>query len=350
VGDAGDVGALSRAEGFKFLESMKKRVAIVVDSFERGSAAQQIIDRLSIGYTRDGLFQARPVEEVAIIAPPENKSWTQAARESRVKAIAAVDAVVVFAADALAEVIENVGAGTPVFVYGAIAKTEKEAKAVLRKAAGRKVPISSGTVMATLLQLPQMEIPRTKGIGAQIREALIVTHRSELEAFDAVASILEQHGGVGEIKKVRTLEGDAVWEAADKDWSWRLLAAALSRTDNAQGNTALDGRTEEILNSGLIKSMAKNPRARIIEHSGGLRTVIMVLDGVVTDLLMSVRAGRRLMPGSIYSTQLFQSPKPQQEEYSRLVTTIIEFFETGTPPWSANRTLAMAELSEKLGK
>lgn len=329
---------------------MKKRVAIVVDAFERGSAAQQIIDRFSIGYTRDGVFQARPVEEVAIIAPPDNKAWTQTARESRLKAIAAVDAVVVFATDALSEVIENVRAGTPVFVHGGIAKTEKDAKAMLRKAAGRKVPICSGTVMATLLQLPQMEIPRTKGIGAQIREALIVTHRSELEAFDAVASILEPHGGVGEIKKVRTLEGDTVWEAADKDWSWRLLAAALSRTDNAQGNTALDGRPEEILNSGLIKSMAKNPRARIIEHSGGLRTAIMVLDGVVTDLLVAVRAGRRLMPGSIYSTQLFQSPKPQQEEYSRLVATIIDFFESGTPPWQAKRSVSLAALSERISR
>jgi hypothetical protein len=329
---------------------MKKRVAIVVGEFEKGSAAQQIIDRLSIGYARDGVFQTRPVEEVAIIAPSENKSWTQMARESRVKAIGAAEAVVVFVNDGLSEVIENVRVGTPVFVYGPIAKTENEAKAVLRNAAARKIPMCSGTVMATLLQLPQMEIPRMKGIGAQIREALIVTHRSELEAFDAVASILDDHGGIGEIKKVRTLEGAAVWAAADRDWSSRLLAAALSRTDNAQGNTALDGRTEELVRSGLVKTMAKNPHARIIEHSGGLRTAIMVLEGVVTDLLVAVRAGRRLMPGSIYSTQLFQAPKPQQEEFSRLVATMIDFFDTGMAPWGIDRALAMAELNERFGK
>jgi hypothetical protein len=160
---------------------------------------------------------------------------------------------------------------------------------------------------------------------------------------------LEQHGGVEEIKKVRTLEGAAVWAAADKDWSRRLLAAALSRTDNAQGNTALDGRTEEIVRSGLVKTMAKNPRARIIEHSGGSRTAIMVLEGVVTDLVVAVRAGRRLMPGSIYSTQLFQSPKPQQEEFSRLVATMLDFFDSGATPWDTQRSVALAALAERIG-
>jgi hypothetical protein len=171
-----------------------------------------------------------------------------------------------------------------------------------------------------------------------------------LGAFDAVASILEEHGGVGEIKNVRALSDAEVWQAGDKEWSWRLLGAALSRTDNAQGNTLLDGRTEELVRSGLVKTMAKNPRARIIAHSGGLRTTILVLDGVVSDLLVAVRAGRRLMPGSIYSTQLFRSPKPQQEEFSRLVATMVDFFHTGEPPWDTIRAVAMAELNEKLRK
>jgi hypothetical protein len=269
---------------------------------------------------------------------------------TRAETVGSADAVVFLSEQGLSEGIDNVRVGTPVFVYGLVAKTQNDAKAIIRRAEGRGVPICAGTVMATLLQLPEMEIPRTKAIGAQIREALIVTHRAELAAFDAVASILEPHGAIGEIKKVRTLEGAAVWAAADKDWSRRLLAAALSRTDNAQGNTALDGRTEEIVRSGLVKTMAKNPRAQIIEHSDGLRTAIMVLEGVVTDLVVAVRAGRRLMPGSIYSTQLFQSPKPQQEEFSRLVAAMIDFFQTGKAPWSIDRALAMAELNEKFGK
>jgi hypothetical protein len=93
--------------------------------------------------------------------------------------------------------------------------------------------------------------------------------------------------------------------------------------------------------------MAKNPRARIIEHSGGLRTTIMVLDGVVADLLVAVRAGRRLLPGTIYSTQLFQSQTPQQEHFNRLVATISDFFESGKAPWDTKCALVAADLAER---
>jgi hypothetical protein len=96
--------------------------------------------------------------------------------------------------------------------------------------------------------------------------------------------------------------------------------------------------------------MAKNPRARIIEHAGGLRTTIMVLDGVVGDLLVAVRAGRRLLPGTIYSTQLFQSPTPQQEHFSRLAAVITDFFDSTRPPWDPTRTIVAADLAGRLGK
>lgn len=336
--------------------SAKKNIAIVVDDLALGSPAQQILDRFLIGYSHDGVFEARPFETVTVFAPESADRVLEERRKkfafnrgrTRAEAVGSADAVVFVSRDGLNEVIENVRVGTPLFVYGLIASAEREAKAIVRKAADRRVSICAGTVMAALLQLPTMDIPDMKAVGAQIREAMIVTDGNELDAFDAVASILESHRGVREIKKVRTLEGDAFWEGGDKEWSWRLFAAALSRTDNAQGNTLLDGRTEEILNSGLVRTMAKSPRARIIEHSGGLRTTIMVLDGAVTDLLVAVRAGRRFMPGSIYSTQLFRSPKPQREEFSRLVGMMVDYFESGEPPWDSKRAIAMAELNEKL--
>ena len=149
---------------------------------------------------------------------------------------------------------------------------------------------------------------------------------------------------------MRTLEGNAVWDAGDRDWSWRMLASALSRTDKAQGNTALDGRTEDIVGLKSTQKMAKNPRARIIEHSSGLRTSILVLDGVIADMVVAVRAGRRLLPGTIYSTQLFQNPTPQQEQFSRLSAAIADFFETGRPPWTKDRAIIAADLASGLRK
>src|SRR5205085_8851909 len=98
------------------------------------------------------------------------------------------------------------------------------------------------------------------------------------------------------------------------------------------------------------QKMAKNPRARIIEYSHGVRTTILVLDGVVGDILVGVKAGRRLMPGSIYSTQMFRSPSPQQEHFSRLVATIVDYFTAGNPPWDLRRALVAADFADWFGK
>jgi hypothetical protein len=339
-----------------------KKVAILVDDLALGSPSQQIVDRFLIGFTRDGVFGRPTFEKIAIwCRASDDKIIEQRRREfprnfvgSRDEAIANANAVVFIQNEGLSELIEHAPAGAPVFVYGLVANAKKEAEAIINKTENRSIPFCAGSVMSTLQHLPPMDIPTGAGIGAQIREVLIVTQgaapKAEVDAFDALASILDRHGGVREIRNVRTLEGDAVWEAAGRDWSWRMLASALSRTDKAQGNTLLDGRTEDIVGLGLTQKMAKNPRARIIEHSGGLRTTIMVLDGVVADLLVAVRAGRRLLPGTIYSTQLFQSQTPQQEHFNRLVATISDFFESGKAPWDTKCALVAADLAERLTK
>jgi len=342
--------------------SVKKNIAIITDEVTLGSPAQQILDRFLIGFARDGVFEKRPFETVTVYAQAESGAvLEQRKRElgcnivnSVKEAAAGADAVVSISREGFSDALENVRNGTPVFVFGLLAATKQEAESVARKAVSRNIPICAGTVKSTLQELPPLDISTMVAVGAQIREALIVIEgqapEAELAAFHAIAPILERYGGLRGIQNVRTLEGQAVWEAGDREWSWRLLASALSRTDKAQGNTLLDGRTEDIVGLGLTQKMAKNPRARIIEHSHGLRTTILALDGVVGDILVAVKAGRRLMPGSVYSTQLFQSPSPQQEHFSRLVGTMADYFTSGNPPWDLRRSIIASDFAERLGK
>jgi hypothetical protein len=349
--------------------SLKKNIAIIADDLTPGSPAQQILDRFLIGYTRDGAFEARPFERVTVFSKADSEKLLDRRKgdfrcevvTSAKEAVSSAHAVIILSNDGLGEIIETVHADTPLFVYGLIGKNRKAAEAIVRAAEEGRIPICAGTVMSVLQELPPMEISNLMAIGAQIREALIVVEGSdpqaELSAFDAIAPILERNGGVRNIHNVRKLEGQAVWAAGTQgDWSWRMLASALSRTDKAQGNTLLDGRTEDIVGLGLTQKMAINPRACLIDHARGmdythgLRTTILVLDGVVADVLVAVKAGRRLMPGSIYSTQLFQSPSPQQEHYSRLATAIADFFVTGRPPWDAKRAIIAADFSDRLRK
>jgi hypothetical protein len=339
-----------------------QNVSVIVDDLSLGSPGQQIVDRFLIGFARDAVFEKAPFEKVTIWTGDGDDKVTQQRRErfprsfakSRDEALSKAEAVVVVLKEGIADVLDKAQHAKKVFVYGQIAHDKRSAETIFRNAEERGVSICAGTVMSALEQLSPMEIPTTTGIGAQIREALIVAQggapKAELEAFDALAPILERNGGLSEIKTVRLLDGDVVWDAGDREWSWRMLASALSRTDKAQGNATLDGRTEDIVGLGLTQKMAKNPRARIIEHSSGLRTAVLVLDGVVGDMLVAVRAGRRLMPGAIYSTQLFQSPTPQQEEFSRLTAVITDFFQTGKAPWGKERVIIAADFAERLRK
>jgi hypothetical protein len=216
-------------------------------------------------------------------------------------------------------------------VYGAISRKMIEA------AKRRGVPMLSGTVAATALQLPTMKPMRP-------REALVVVQgmrpTAELAALDGLIPLLKNPKPV---KMARLLEGEAVWAAAEKkEWSWGLLRAALSRSDSPQGNAILDGRVEDIAGLGLVPKLAKNPRAWLLEHEDGLRTTILVLDGVIGDTVAAVREG-----GRIFSTQLFRTPSPMREDFSRLAAVIEDFFATRKAPWGVERMKVVASVLER---
>jgi hypothetical protein len=79
--------------------------------------------------------------------------------------------------------------------------------------------------------------------------------------------------------------------------------------------------------------LAKAPRAWLLEHRDGLKTAIMVLDGVVADYDFAVEA----RDGRIYSAQIYRPPAPAEHQFSRLAEVLEEFFRTGQQPWLATR-------------
>ena len=210
----------------------------------------------------------------------------------------------------------------------------------------RRIALASGTPVATTFRLPDTDIvPRTP-----LKEALIVAQGTsplaELQAFDGLLPVLERRrGGETGIRSARRIEGDAVWRAGDEaTWSWALLAAAISRSDTPQGDPVKDGRTQDLVGLGLVQKLARNPRASFIEHRDGLRTTLLVLDGVVADFNFAVRAD----DGEITSAQLYRPPPPTRAEFDRLSAVLERFFATGQEPWPVQRSLLTAELLEKL--
>jgi hypothetical protein len=167
---------------------------------------------------------------------------------------------------------------------------------------------------------------------------------AELWAVDGLLPIIaRRRGGESGIRVVRSLKGRDVWRAGDKgEWSWPLLAAAISRSNTTQGDPVRDGRTQDLAGLGLVKKLARDPRGWIIEHADGLRSAILVLDGVVADINFAVR----LRDGSITSAQLYRPPAPNRAEFDRLAAVLEDFFTTRNSQWPIERSLLVSQFMQ----
>ena len=142
------------------------------------------------------------------------------------------------------------------------------------------------------------------------------------------------------VRSVQLVDGDAVWE--DKRWSRPLLVSALSRSDSPQGLTIADARTQELVGSGELRKLVKNPAAYFIERNDGLRTTLLMLNGALKDYNFAARIKGK----GIASTQFFLSPTPNVTYSACLVSKIEELFLTGKAPYPVERTLIVSGMLE----
>jgi hypothetical protein len=151
-------------------------------------------------------------------------------------------------------------------------------------------------------------------------------------------------GGETGVKAVQMIEGDAVWKAgAEGRWSNEMLSSALSRSDTPLGLTLVDGRTQDLVGSGELPKLVKNPAAYFIDYNDGLHTTLLMLDGALKDFNFAARL--RGMKG-IASTQFFLSPVPNVTYSACLVSKIEEMFRTGQAPYPVERTLLVSGVLE----
>ncbi|MHB8521121.1 MAG: hypothetical protein ACYDH9_10225 [Limisphaerales bacterium] len=343
-----------------------RKIVFVVEEFALGTPAQQLLDRFLAGYPRDGTFHrldgCRVVMHLTSGAAgnPEIahriKDFGLVSSANLDDALAGADAVVVTwrghgveaNGELLTTVLQRAPAGSPVFVEGMLSKTFEGAKELSELAASRSIPLVAGTATAVTYRLPAVDLKR----GTRVTEALIVVQGRSPEAeFDALEGLLplleRRRGGRAGVEHVRFLEGESVWRARDQgQWSQRLLAAALSRSDSPQGDPVKDGRTQDLVGLGLVPRLARDPRGWLVRHRDGLRSAILVLDGVVADYNFAVATAE----GTMISAQLYRPWEPAQAHFNLLAAAVENFFRSGKAPWPVQRSQLIAGLIEVFNK
>ena len=135
-----------------------------------------------------------------------------------------------------------------------------------------------------------------------------------------------------------------MWAAgAAGRYSKELLTAALSRSDTPLGLTVTDGRTQDLVASGELPKIVKNPAAYFVEYRDGLKATMLMLDGAVRDFNFAARIKGN---SQIESTQFLLTPEPNVTYSACLMHKAEQMFETGVAPYPVERTLLVSGMLE----
>jgi len=356
-----------------------KRIAVVGTIYKYLSHVQHIADRFLVGYPVAGAWHRPDMKIVSLYIDqkPEGDQSAQRAKEfdftvypTIAEALRcggdklAVDAVLIVAEHGnyprnekgqilypryeffkqCVDVFEKDGRSVPVYNDKHLSWSFEKAKWMVDAGKRLKFPILAGSSLPVTWRLPDLELAH----GCQIEEALMVgvggSDPMDYHALEGMQCMIERRkGGETGVRAVQMIQGDAVWKAGDEGrWSKDLLVSALSRSDTPQGLTLQDGRTQDLVGTGQLPKLAKHPAAYFIEHNDGLKTTLLMLDGVVQDFNFAAR----VRGAGIQSCQFLLTPVPNLTYSACLVSKIEEMFSTGHAPYPAERTLMVSGILE----
>src|SRR4051794_865297 len=240
-----------------------------------------------------------------------------------------------------ADVFEADGRAVPVFNDKHLSYSFTKARAMVEASRRLNFPFLAGSSLPVTWRLPPVELP----LGCDIDEAVMVgvgsSDAMDFHALEAMQCMVERRrGGETGVKAVQLLEGDAVWAAGDrKQWSWELLASALSRSDSLQGLTVQDGRTQDLTAGGAIRKLVPKPAAYLIEYADGFKATLLMLNGALADYNFAARV--RGIPEPV-SSQFLLPPTPNVAYSECLMHQVETMIETGRAPYPVERTLLVS--------
>ena len=352
-----------------------KRIAVIATIYTYLSHAQHFADRFLVGYPVKGGWH-RPSIQIASLYVDQKPAGDQSLDRAREFGFAvyptvaealrcggdrlAVDGVLIIAEHGeyadnekgqklypryelfkeCVTVFEQDGQSVPIYNDKNLSYSFSKGLEMVADAHRLGFSILAGSSLPVTWRLPDLELP----LDCEIEEALMVgvggSDAMDYHALEAMQSMIERRmGGETGVKAVQLIEGDAVWEAGKQGrYSTQLLISALSRGDSPQGLTLHDGRTQDLVGTGELFKLVKNPSAYFIEHRDGLKTTLLMLNGAIGDFCFAARIKGDPNP---HSTQFFLPPTPPVTYSACLVSKIEELITTGQSPIPAERTLTV---------
>ena len=206
-------------------------------------------------------------------------------------------------------------------------------------------PLQSGSSLPVTWRLPSVEMP----MGAPVKEALSIAYGPvgsyDFHALETIQCMVERRaGGESGVQWLQAYRGERFWQAQrDGVWSPALFRAALSRS-----LTLRPGRstfTDVFPTVEEMQSMVPDPVAYHYQHTDGLRSTMILLNGLVRDFNFAATIEGQ---PKAFSTQMYL-PMPDGRTtlasfFSPLVYAAEQMFLTGKSQYPIERNLLTSGL------
>lgn len=225
--------------------------------------------------------------------------------------------------DEVVKVFKASGKVVPVFVDKHLADNWADAYYIYDTAKKMHIPLMGGSTMPVSWRVPATDVTR----NARLKEIVGISYHT-LDAYgfhglEVLQCLAERRkGGETGIVSVQALSGQAVWDAAGKEYDPELLADALQRN--------VPPTTIE-----AVKAKEKNPVLFLIRYRDGLRVAMFGLNYTV----LHWAAAWRYANGTKDSTLFWLHEAVPFATFAAQMRGIEAMYLTGTPSWPVERTL-----------
>lgn len=198
----------------------------------------------------------------------------------------------------------------------------------------------AGSSLPVTWRTPSIDFP----LGESATEAVCVGYGGvdsyDFHALETLQCMVERrHGGECGVKWLQAYQGDAFWNAHHAQvWSRELFESALCRSHTLTPSRS--GFNNPFPTLDEMKISVKDPIAYHYEHNDGLKSTMILMNGLVQDFNFAAYFGTE---EEIVSTQMYLPMPPARTTlanfFSPLVNNIEQMFLTGKPTYPVERTL-----------
>lgn len=229
--------------------------------------------------------------------------------------------------DATVQAMQKSDNIVPVFTDKHLSYRFSDALHMVRTARELKIPLMAGSSLPVCWRYPPLVVER----GVEIEEALAIGYGGlesyGFHALETLACMIERRrGGEAGVRAVRAVQGEEIWktEAVGK-WSLELYEAALDVLPADKKTAGPDRRR-----------MGRSAAVYLIEHRDGLRSSVVMANGVTDQFAFAARLKGRKEPVATWFR--LEDGRPYGH-FGHLLRAIEHMFHTGEPAYPVERTL-----------